>query len=105
MKTVERILIGLVIIGFLVTCGMSIKKASAHENDCWYHLPESGTGPIYGSEYCDIGIQKIFRDPDEKTWQYLLWSSDHWHVFSPSGNCEVRAEQLGCRSDQDDTRD
>jgi hypothetical protein len=52
-----------------------------------------------------MGVYKMFRDKDQQTWQYLIYSDERWHVFTPGGNCEVSYRNLGCRSDIDEARD
>jgi hypothetical protein len=104
MKEWQRILLWGIGMTILILI-LKVVSADAHENACWSHLSENSTGRIYGQERCDMGVYKMFRDKDQQTWQYLIYSDERWHVFTPGGNCEVSYRNLGCRSDIDEARD
>ena len=77
-KIIDAILIGIIVVGFLVTCGFSINKAYAHENECWEH---SGTGLYNTSQSCELGIRRysLITDGVETNVNYFLWDGSFLH--------------------------
>jgi hypothetical protein len=107
-KWIERILIAIIVGGFIVTCGLAINKASAHEDLYWKHLKGS-SGSIYGQAYCEMSIIKWYRNAEWTEWDYVIIVDDEWHksrglgihIFQKIPECiDENGWEFKCRGDE-----